>query len=208
MLKKGNSGKRRSPRTANERRLALLIRIRNSKRFENFFASKHYEEFKNRAFKIFEEPEGKLVASNGPAVAKFVRGFKGSGLSVFEKLGIKIVVNLLQVPLPANVLAENYAKRSAEEILSDKRVFVSCDPKKNISGCVDYTHVAIACARKLGFKALFYRAKGHSKALVFINGKFYFWDPMILLNYGLDCKTLNEIDANGFDLVDISKGGL
>jgi hypothetical protein len=209
MSKKNNFRGRKS---RDERRLSLLLRLRKSKKVSGFFNSKPYKIFANRASKIFEMPEGKLVSSNGPVVARFVAEFinkngrvKYSPAQVFEKLGKKIVVKLLQVPVSDEVLAKNYASRSAEEILSDRRVFMSHERGK-IAGCVDYTHVAIACARRLGFKALFYRSKGHSKALVFIDGKFYFWDPMILLSYGPEYNTLNEIDLNGFDLYDISIG--
>ncbi len=105
-------------------------------------------------------------------------------LERITNLGYKIA----KIPiheLPRDKLIGVYAKRSAEQIIKDNVVYAKRKGSfgAEVSGCVDQTHVAVACLRYMGIEARFVRWAMHSMAAFSLGGKEYFLDPFANARY-------------------------
>ena len=115
-------------------------------------------------------------------VRKYASSFPGTGLGAVRKI-IGDLTSFERRHFWRRDLAGVYAKRSAEQIISDRFVAV---PKGNreslgqyaaVAGCVDYNVALCAVLRAKGIPAKFTREKLHSTTLFFLNGKWYEADP-------------------------------
>lgn len=129
-------------------------------------------------------PLGRKQVGITPRVRDYVKSFKAKGLGeiALARVIVEDVRGFKSVALSPEKTKENWAKRSAEEVIRTREQYIMIPSeaaktgKPAIMGCTDLSLAVVASLRAAGFNTLIVRAGTHTYAKFFYLGKVWIAD--------------------------------
>ena len=125
------------------------------------------------------------------AVREYAERFPGKDLDAVAAI-VSDLADFKRIKAKHSMLEEKYARRTAEEILRDRSMYVSNPKTKGsgyqVQGCVDLNVALCAVLRAKGIPAKFIRTRAHSITLFKLGGEWREADPLEKRTYRMDVR--------------------
>ncbi|MBN2066839.1 MAG: hypothetical protein JW744_00030 [Candidatus Diapherotrites archaeon] len=147
--------------------------------------------------KVFERPirltrEGRKQVGATKEIKAYVGGFRARGLKGLKlaQAIIKDVLSFRKVALNSTEAKANWARRSAEEIIKSRTVYLN--KGLVMVGCTDRAIAMAASLRAAGFRVAFVRADCHTYLKLWQNNKLWIVNTLPTQTYGI--REISEKD--------------
>ncbi len=129
-------------------------------------------------------PEGRKQVGVTPRIQEYVSGFHAKGKLNLARKIVKNITEFKKVALSIKEAKDLWAKRSVEDIINTKKVYImnrkeaAKTGRAAIMGCTDCAQAVTASLRAIGLNALIVRAGTHTYTKFFYRNKIYIADPV------------------------------
>lgn len=152
-----------------------------------------------------------LIAGKQTKVTRRIRAyankFPNQDIATVKKIMLDLV-SFKRIEYSELEIKKVYSKRTASEILRDRTIATTANPKHGlhgrVAGCIDYNILLCATLRAKRIPAAFVRKKEHSTTIFFLNGKWYLADPLITYRNSLTKNIDSRIETSKPDISELN----